>query len=280
MIVSFHPRLAADANFRLPGSQVLSAATRQSLGQAQAVLLPVSVTAPLYRACLGLCPTVFPNYQWRFGWEGKSGASVLFEHLGLPHPRTLRYHSVAEFRCQFLEGGEPLSYPFVLKGDRGGGGNWVFLIRHLADLALPLARIEQAGWPLVAQEYVDHGGRDARVVVMGDRLHGYWRRQTVAGEFRNNICRGAFIDHDSEPLLLRAAEEAVRAVCRRTGLDLAAFDIFFGPEETPLFCEINYFFGHKGLTVAGRYYHLLAGAAQEWLARRGVEGRIRPLMPD
>ncbi len=289
MVISFHPRLAGDVNLRFPRlpRDWLSPAQAACVRRARAVLLPQTVRRGQFVACAALCPNLFPNYRWRFGpegqtYEGKFGAAALFERFGLPHPRTLRYASAAEFRARHLERAESLpAYPFVLKGDRGGGGNWVFLIEREADLARPLLCLDAVGWPLIVQEYVEHAGRDARVVVVGDYLFSYWRRQTAPGEFRNNVGRGAAIDHDSEPELLRAAEEAAQGLCRRTGLNLAAFDLLFGPDRRPLFCEINYNFGRKGLARAGDYYDLLARAAERWLARLrvGSGARVRPVVP-
>jgi ribosomal protein S6--L-glutamate ligase len=264
LIVSFHPRLAGDVNLRFPrGSAALSPAL-EILGRASAVLLPQSVRPCQFWACLRLCPNVFPDYRWRFGYEGKYGAAALFAHFRVPHPRTLRYSSVAEFRAHCGAASPPLGYPFVLKGDRGGGGSWVFLIGREADLARPLACLEVLGWPLIIQEYVEHGGRDARVVVMGEQLFSYWRRQPDPGEFRNNLGRGAALDYDSEPERLRAAEAAVLELCRRTRLNLAAFDLLFGRQGGPLFCEINYNFGRKGLARGGDYDRLLAMAVRRW----------------
>jgi ribosomal protein S6--L-glutamate ligase len=278
-VISFHPRLAGDVNLRLsallgPGREAVA----RELAQAQAVLLPQTVSAAQFQAVAALCPNVFPDYRSRFGFEGKCGAAALFERLGVPHPRTLRFGSAAALKAALTAGGVPLGYPFVLKGDRGGGGNWVFLIGGEADLAHPLARLAALGWPVVIQEYIDHGGRDARVVVMGEHLFSYWRRQTGAGEFRNNLCRGAVIDRDGEPELLSAAVNAVRGLSQRTGLNLAAFDLVFGRGPEPLFLEVNYLFGRKGLARGGDYYTLLARAAEGWLAGLGVSCRIRPVI--
>jgi ribosomal protein S6--L-glutamate ligase len=286
VIVSFHPRLSGDLNLRLPHRQGLGGPLEAQLCRAQAVLLPQSVREPHFRACAALCPHVFPDYSWRYGpegqspegqtYEGKTGVAALCARFGLPHPRTLCFGSAASLRAHLAERGRPpLEYPFVLKGDRGGGGNWVFLIRSGADLETPLERLEAVGWPLVLQEYVDHGGRDARVVILGGELYGYWRRQPDPGEFRTNLGRGARVERRYEPGLLRSAEGLAAELRRRTGLNLAACDVILGPDRRPLLIEINYCFGRRGLPP---YYPLLAAAVQRWLERLGLEGcQVRPI---
>lgn len=270
MVISFHPRLVGDLQLRLPRAGPLGAELRALLRRAWAAVLPQSVSGEHYRAVGSLCPRVFPDYTWRFGpegegYEGKAGAAALFARLALPHPRTFRFDSPQALKAHLARhGGLPLPFPLVLKGDGGGGGNWVFLVRDAAGLAAPLERLEVRGWPVVIQEYVEHGGRDCRVVVLGRRLFSYWRRQPAGGEWRTNVGRGAAIDRAGEPRLRRSAEEAVARACRLTGLNLAAFDVIFGPREEPLLLEVNYLFGRKGLP--GPYYHLVARAVCEWLA--------------
>ena len=72
---------------------------------------------------------------------------------------------------------------------------------------------------------------------------------------------------------MQAAEAAVSRLCRKTGINLAAFDILFtddadvAPPDTPIFLEINYFFGRQGIGGSEALYTLLRQAVREWLER-------------
>ena len=91
--------------------------------------------------------------------------------------------------------------------------------------------------------------------------------------------RGA-IDHGSDGHLMAAAEKATTAFCRKTGINLAGFDFLFCTDpavadpQTPLFLEINYFFGRRGLWGSEAYYHRLQRAIDHWL-----EKAISPVPP-
>ena len=57
--------------------------------------------------------------------------------------------------------------------------------------------------------------------------------------------------------------------CRRAGINVAGLDILFNrqrDQNPPLFLEINYYFGRKGLGGSLRFYDLFEQAANRWLA--------------
>ena len=61
----------------------------------------------------------------------------------------------------------------------------------------------------------------------------------------------------------------MKRFCRRAGINVAGLDILFsgiGNPGTPLFLEINYYFGRRGLGGSLRFYELLEQAADRWLA--------------
>ena len=74
--------------------------------------------------------------------------------------------------------------------------------------------------------------------------------------------------------------EAERLVAA-TGINLAAIDVIFhieDPDPQPLFLEINYIFGRRGLGGSMRFYQLLSEALQEWLVERGFDPKsVTPL---
>ena len=120
------------------------------------------------------------------------------------------------------------------------------------------------------QAYVPCRGRSLRVVVIGDRLVSYWRQQPDGSSFLTNVKAGAAIDHGSDPELQEVGKAAVNDFCTKTGINLAGFDLLFRDNEKepqPLFLEINYFFGRRGLGGSMQYYTLVEEAVWLWLKK-------------
>jgi ribosomal protein S6--L-glutamate ligase len=159
----------------------------------------------------------------------------------------------------------PLDYPFVLKGDTGGGGFAVFPITNRSELLMGLdhLRLEQ---PLLLQQWINHGGMDLRVVVVGAKMMSYFR---VGGEnFYNNVCRGGRLEPEIFPELQNRGMAAVARFCYLTGINLAGFDLMFPDEGPPVFIEINYNFGRKGLGGTPGFRRLFREAVGLW--QRGM----------
>jgi ribosomal protein S6--L-glutamate ligase len=273
MILSFHPCIDADLNVivagRAPGPEEESLVKR-----ADAIVLHQGVRQDLYSLCRNYCPRIFPNYDHRFQYPGKIGDTLLFGNLGLPHPKTSLFHDVAHYLQLFPPERHrfPFPFPFVLKGNYSGEGNLVFKIvesQQLQGILEQLAAMEKSGMQgFVAQQWINHGGRDVRVVVLYDRLISYWRVQNDPKQFLNNLSAGAIIDKQSDPDLLRAAEKIVHCFCRKTGVDLAGIDLMFDENDRtcqPLLVEINYWFGRKFFGSSEAYYGELKKAVRSWL---------------
>lgn len=274
MILSFHPRVEGDVNLRLTLNGAFSDEEVGQIASSRATVVTQSIKSHQYTLCRRHCANVFPDYTHRFGFEGKYGNIQLFRKFNAPHPETICYESVESFKRRHFDNQEPLMpFPFVLKGDRGGGGWAVFLVADEQDLTDGLEILSDeylhATKRFIAQAYVPHGGRDLRVVVIGETTKAYWRCQFKPGEFRNNVGRGAVIDHDLDPDLKSAGVHCVEEFCSKTGINLAAFDVLFDRSLTmpiPLLSEINFLFGRKGLGGSPRYYDLLKEAVGKWLS--------------
>lgn len=272
MILSFHPRVNGDVNLRLTLKGLFSDKEAWLIASARAIVVTQSIKAHQYEFCRAHSSHLFPDYTNRFGFEGKYANIQLFRRFKAPHPETACYKSVGDFKVRHFKNQGPLMpFPFVLKGDRGGGGWAVFLIRDRREL---LERLEiladkrlHATLRFIAQAFVPHGGRDLRVVVIGRIIKAYWRCQDKPGEFRNNVGRGAVINYDLDPELRKKGIRCVEDFCSKTGINLAAFDVLFDrsqPEPKPLLSEINFLFGRKGLGGSPRFYELLNQAVQQW----------------
>ncbi|MFH0725666.1 MAG: glutathione synthase [Pseudomonadota bacterium] len=277
MILSFHPLIDKDEN-RLCAGRLPNDADLKAIQAADAVILPQGCYESLYDMARNNCPHVFPDYDARFHFPGKSGQARLFQKTGVPHPKTDIYADVADFR---VRGGlSRIGFPAVFKFDWGGEGESVSLIKTPTDLAEILTKAErfektgQRGF--VLQAYIPTAGRSLRIVVIGRRLFSYWRVSADATAFSTGISAGARIEPDLDPGLQLRAKEGVSTFCNRTQINLAGFDILFslndsgGYLNTPLFLEINYFFGRRGLGGSTAYHRLFAEAVEDWIGALGL----------
>jgi ribosomal protein S6--L-glutamate ligase len=281
MIVSFHPVIKAHRHFlcagRPPGAAELAA-----MRQAAAVILPQGCRQDLYVAARQNCSAVFPNYDARFRYPGKTGQIRLFQEAGLRHPRSAVYRNLEAYRLATGGGSAPpLPLPLVFKFDWGGEGEGVYRVKdaaHFAGLLEDVARWEAEGRRgFILQELVETNGRSLRVAVMGDDLCIYWRVLERPEAFAVNTRRGARIDHAVADSIHGAATAAARTLMARSAIDLAGLDYLFAVSPSgetipePLLLEVNYFFGRRGLGGSAGYYSRLRAAVHRWLGRQGLQ---------
>ena len=88
MILSFHPCIDADKQI-IMGERSADNEIQQIIQKSSAVILPQGCSAELYALCRAHCANVFPNYDIRFRFTGKTGQAKLFGHYGVPFPRTM-----------------------------------------------------------------------------------------------------------------------------------------------------------------------------------------------
>jgi ribosomal protein S6--L-glutamate ligase len=276
MIVSFHPLYRGDANIlcagRDPGPQ-----DQAAMRGAAAVILPQGCPRRLYAMARTACSRVFPNYDARFDYPGKTGQIRLFKAIGCPHPETAVYAGLAEYRARSAEA-PPMRFPLVFKFDWGGEGDTVFLVdspnglEELLDHADRCERSGQSGF--LIQKFIRCGGRSLRVAVIGDRLISYWRVGAEAHAFKASLSKGARIDADADPELKMTAAKMVAGFCRKSGINLAGIDVIFDLSEdppAPLLLEINYYFGRAGLGGSEAYYAILKEEIGRWLENAGLK---------
>ncbi len=271
MIVSFHPCFVADYNLicagRDPGPEDLAA-----IRAADAVVLPQGCRRSLYEAAKRNCRRVFPNYDARFDYPGKTGQIKLFRKTGTTHPETLLFASTEE--CLRVFGSQPApAFPLVFKFDWGGEGQGVFRFEAEGPFRRFLSESRFApAEPCLVQSYIPGARRTLRVAVIGRMIRSYWRLAGDPEGFYANLSRGGTIDEASDPGLQAAGREAVCDFCKKTGIDLAGIDLLFRETEgapAPLFLEVNYFFGRRGLGGSHRYYGLLEEQVRAWLNEAG-----------
>lgn len=279
MILSFHPIVTGEENLicagRPPGPEEIEA-----LGRADAVFLPQGVREDLYRLARSHCPLVWPNYDARFDYPGKIGQSLLFAYHQVPRPPTVIFPSVMDFHsCR----GDAEATPYILKSNHGGEGHGVFPVMNEADLDNALNAFRQnetnGRGGFVRQPLVDHRRRDLRVVLAGTEAQAYWRYASGEGQVLTNLSQGGRPDDHTDPHLIAAGIASARDFAQKARIDLAGFDLMFDrrdDSETPLFIEINYFFGRTALGGSDAFYKTIKKAAGNWLKSHGLKrGKVR-----
>ncbi len=274
MILSYHPCVVADENRicagRMPDTEDLS-----RIRAADAVVLPQGCGRALYEMARQNSAHFFPNYDARFAYPDKISQIRLFKKTGARFPETQTFPRLDAFTGRYPDqsAGLPFDYPLVFKFNWGGEGETVSLILSETQLADALEtartyeRTGQSGFML--QRYIP-SDRSLRVAVIGRKFYSYWRIPPDDNGFLSTVAKGATIDSAGEQVLQNRGVEAVKAICRKTGINLAGFDLVFSDEGEaktgePYFLEINYFFGRKGLGGSKAYYRLLNDAVREWL---------------
>jgi len=282
-VLSFHPCFVADQN-RLCAGRDPDDTDLAAIQAADAVVLPQGCSKRLYELAYENCSNVFPNFTARFDYPGKLGQIELFRQTGTAHPETFGFSSLRHFQSRFGRTGlpPPFDFPFVFKFDWGGEGEMVFAVRSSEDFQAILQKVrcfEKTGqYGFMLQEFVACRNRTLRAVVIGRRIRTYWRVQKQPQRFLANLSAGATIEMDTDSELQQAAVESVRRFMDVSGINLAGFDLIFSEDcrhATPLFLEINYFFGRRGLGGSQNFYILLESEIERWLKSIGLKVKPR-----
>ncbi len=280
MILSFHPCFEADKNIICAGRDP-DENDLEAVKQADKIILPQGCSEKLYRLCKQYGKAIFPNFDARFKYPGKTGQARLFKIHHAPFPVTYIFSSLNDYRSSYGNSMKnlPMPYPFVFKLDWGGEGDGVFLVRSDNDVTHALikaAEFEKSGvHGFLIQEYIRTWDRTLRVVVIGKRFISYWRVQQEKDVFGTSVSKGAQIQRDTYPVLEKAAVDLAGAFCSKTGINLAGFDFIFREkgvfekDAIPLFLEINYFFGRQGLGGSKAFYKILEDEIDHWLLGGG-----------
>lgn len=260
--VSLHHRIRLDEN--LPPLGPLDADSARLIAGAAGVLMPKYCTPSRYRLVASIARSYFPNPRPKIAYRGKAKQIRLFRSLSIHHPRTLIYPTPSEAKETFDSNPrERPSLPFVLKGDSGGGGSAVFPIHTSEEFFEKLSLLPREE-PVLLQEWIENGGKDLRVVLMGSEVKSYFR---VGGDsFYNNVSKGARIDFELMPEKQQEGVDLALAVAQKTGIDFAAFDVMFPANGgSPFIVEINFLFGRKGLGGLKGYEEMYLKAVEGWM---------------
>lgn len=129
---------------------------------------------------------------------------------------------------------ETLSFPLVIKEAFGSFGEQVYLIHTYEEMVDKV--YELSGKPFIFQEFISTSyGKDIRLHVVGDRVVASMLRQS-ASDFRANITAGGKMQI-YEPTIME--QELAVAATKAIHADFAGVDLLFGPDDTPIICEVN-----------------------------------------
>ena len=273
MILSFHPIFTGDQN-RLCAGRQPSSEDLAAIKRAQAVILPQGCSQSLYRMAHQNCAHVFPNYDLRFQYPGKTGQIKLFLQYGIPHPVSVVIETTPDLEIEQLDL-SMIGYPLVLKRDWGGEGFTVHWIDDHAELEETLNKIlDESPDPekVVLQKAVpDNQGRVMRVVCIGEFFKAYWRIAPSAEVRIVHLAEDGRLDSGWDyPEFPAEAEKTARQFCEKTKINLVGIDYLFDyamPVPQPLNIELNYFFGRRGLGGSQAYYTILIREIQKWCQR-------------
>ncbi|MGO1462405.1 MAG: ATP-grasp domain-containing protein [Marinobacter sp.] len=150
--------------------------------------------------------------------------------------------------------------PFVAKLPKASMGDGVWLIENRDDWLRYCERTDV----LYVQEYLPID-RDARIVVVGDKVvTAYWRSQADQG-FYNNVSKGGKIDNSPVPAVM--TDLALR-LARELDVDHAGFDIAL-VEGYPFVLEFNRLFGNQGLRQGSDLKQAILDYLQQQTEPRG-----------
>lgn len=278
MILSFHPVIDADQQI-IFGSRSLNDEDMSLIRKADVILLPQTCRYALYKACQGSSGQIFPNYQARFQYSGKMGQSLLFKEKELPSPKSHEWTAVTEFEDYVKsEGPCPHERPFFLKTNRGHEGEGIYLVEDQETLAKAMNQLqglEKTGtFGFISQEFIQTQGNVLRTVILNKSIMTYWKRSQTPEEIITTINRGAKIDGEWRKDLQEKGRQATNRLMGKTGINLAAVDFVFDftrHDPEPLFLEINYSFGRRGLGGSENYYGLLFQSIRDWLSEKGFD---------
>lgn len=278
MILSYHPCYEADTNLLCAGRDP-DADDLKAIQSAKAVILPQGCRQTLYHMAKANCRHVFPNYDVRFAYPGKTGQARLFKTTHIPHPQTWIFRNLKQFK-RWRQTVSAIHFPIVFKLDWGGEGKTVMLLESPPDLEQALCKAadyEKSGqMGFLLQSMVPHKNRTLRMVVIGQTLKAYWRIQENPDIFGTSLTGGARINHGVHPDIHRKASSLTKRFSEQTQLNLAGLDFIFHQSDLesddphPLILEINYFFGRTGLGGSTPFYAMLQTEIDNWLTDIGL----------
>ena len=160
----------------------------------------------------------------------------------IPHPKTMLVRCPVDVK--YVE--SRVGFPIVVKSLSGTHGKGVYLAENKRNFSQLMDMIEQLNgrFNIILQEFVsDSHGKDLRVIVVGGKVIGAMKRESVDGDFRANITRGG----EAKPVELDEQMEYLALESTRLlNLDIGGVDLLYDNDGYKI-CEVNSSPGFLGM---------------------------------
>lgn len=182
-----------------------------------------------------------PDYVFTTGHD-KLLTQLVLDQAGIPMPSTYIASSTKEAKNIL----DRVSYPIVIKFPHGTQGKGVTFAESVSSAKSILDAFASLNQPVIVQEFVDTGGEDLRVFVVGGKVIAAMARKAIEGEKRSNLHAGAKgkkieLDLETKQIAINAA--------RALKVDVCGVDILKG-SQGPQVLEVNLSPGVQGITEA------------------------------
>jgi gamma-F420-2:alpha-L-glutamate ligase len=174
--------------------------------------------------------------------KDKVYTSQILAQNNIPHPKTMLVKNPVD--VDYVE--KKIGFPIVVKTLTGTHGKGVQLSGDKQNFTQLMDMIGQfnENFNILLQEFiVDSYGKDLRVVVVGGKVIGAMKRESVDGDFRANISRGG----EATPVDINEQMEYLALESTKLlGLDISGVDLLFDGDSYKI-CEINSAPGFQGM---------------------------------
>ena len=158
-------------------------------------------------------------------------------NLGFRVPQT----RVVQSRSEAMDAYNELGGDCVVKPLFGGEGRGVMRIRDPELAWYSFASLDQLGAVFYVQKFVRPGGRDTRILLIGDKVIGL--RRESEDDFRTNVIGGATCRQISPA---NEQVEMARKIVDSIGVSFASVDIIDSDDDCPRVLEVNAVPGWRG----------------------------------
>ncbi len=173
------------------------------------------------------------------------------QKLGIPTPKTF---FIKSSRNAIENASKILGFPLVVKSNISAKGEGVFLCKDNDELKATIESTNLTSF--ILQEFLENDG-DYRVIVVGGKAVGTFKRRPKQGEFRANISLGGFGEKVENADLRMRLFNMSELICKNLDLEIAGVDFMQNKEkvymiETNSIPQWEGFTKTTGINVASR----------------------------
>jgi RimK family alpha-L-glutamate ligase len=165
----------------------------------------------------------------------------LIERLGYDVPPT----AVVQSRREAMEAFRELGGDCVVKPIFGGEGRGVMRVREESLAWTVFSTLEQIDAIVYLQRFIPPGGRDLRLLVIGEEVWGI-RREAPTG-WRTNVSQGA---RSRAVAVDDGQRRMARQIAAAIGIEIGSVDLIDAEDGRPRVLEVNGVPGWKGAQAA------------------------------